>query len=137
MEIFDCVEKLLGSDFTRTNSIQIKPVPEKLIRSHYENIKGKPFYDWTIKAFLESREGIILRGYKGNNIVERMRIIAGHTDPQKADSGTIRAIFSNDSLDIAFKEKRYLNNIIHASSSVENAVREIKLWRDFLYEWTC
>jgi len=122
----------LGGNFTRTNSVWVNPIPVELIKAHYENIKGKPFYDWTIKAFLESREGILLRVYSGNNIIEKSRKAAGHTDPMKAEPDTIRAIFSKDSLEIAFKGKRYLNNVIHTSDSLESSARERGIWRPYL-----
>ncbi len=91
-----------------------------------------PIYELTIKAFVESERGIVLRVYEGKNIISRVRKAIGDKDPQKAEQGTIRQIFSDDSLKIAWQKKRYLNNVIHASSDVEAAVRELKLWRDYL-----
>ncbi|MCJ7813866.1 MAG: nucleoside-diphosphate kinase, partial [Candidatus Atribacteria bacterium] len=40
----------------------------------------------------------------------------------------IRGDFSIDSPDLATKEKRALKNLVHASSSVKEAKREISLW---------
>lgn len=131
-DIFVCLDELLERDFTKTVSFHLKKIPEDIIREHYESIRRESFYDWTINAFLESEQGIVLRVYSGNDIVQRVRNVIGDTDPQKAKSGTVRAVFSNDSLEVAFREKRYLNNVIHASSSVEDAEREIRLWRDYL-----
>lgn len=129
-------EDLFKEDFTRTVLVQVNPVPESIIRAHYQHISEMPIYEPTIQAFLESKEGIFLRVYNGKNIIERVRRANGYTDPQKAEKGTIRQVFSNDSLERAWEEVRYLNNIIHASSSVEEAVREIELWREYI-EWTC
>ncbi len=135
-KIFNRVDYLLnkdlGGDFTKTNIIQINPVPELIIRAHYQHICEVPIYEPTIQAFLKSKEGIFSRVYWGDNIVKRMRIIAGDTDPQKAEKGTIRQMFSNDSMDIAWQEKRYLNNVIHASDSPKNGVREIELWEPYI-----
>ncbi len=137
LEIFECLGDLLKKDlvssFSRTLAFHLNPVPEELIREHYKEHYGKVFYDWTIKAFLESEDGIVLRVYRGINIVNRVRNAIGNIDPQKAKSYTIRGRFSNDSFDIAMSEKRYLNNVIHASSSIEDAEREIRLWGDYLY----
>jgi len=135
-KIFNRLDDLLKEDFSKTLAFHLKNVPEELIREHYKNIKEKPFYEWTIQAFLKSKDGIVFRGYEGYDIISRVRKVVGHKDPKKAEPNTIRAIFGKDSLDLAFKEKRYLNNIIHASSSVEEAVREIELWREYI-EWTC
>jgi len=126
------LNKDLGGDFTKTNIIQINPVPELIIRAHYQHISEVPIYKPTIQAFLESKEGIFSRVYWGDNIVKRMRIVAGDTDPQKAKQGTIRQRFSDDSMRIAWQEKRYLNNVFHCSDSPENGVRETKLWRPYL-----
>ncbi len=132
-KIFNHLDYLLKEDFTKTVLVQVNPVSEELIKEHYKHIREVPIYDVTIRAFLESEEGIFLRVYSGKNIIERVRRANGHTDPQKAEKGSVRQIFSHDSLEIAFREKRYLNNVIHASSSVEDAQRELRLWGDYLY----
>jgi len=119
-------------NFEKSIPIHILPIPESLIRNHYANIKGKSFYEPTINAFLEAEDGIILMVYRGNNIIERIREIIGDTDPQKAKPGTIRHIFSNDSLDQAYKERRYLNNVIHASANKKDAERERSIWKCYL-----
>lgn len=91
-----------------------------------------PIYDATINAFLHSEEGIVLSVYSGENIIKRIRHVIRNTDPQKAEPETIRKVFSKDSLEQAFNERRYLNNVIHSSSSREDAEREIRLWKDYL-----
>jgi nucleoside-diphosphate kinase len=40
----------------------------------------------------------------------------------------IRGDFSIDSPDLSIKEKRALQNLVHASSSIDEAKREISLW---------
>lgn len=132
LEIFECLEDFLGRDFDKTVPVHLSPVPEKLIREHYYNLREMPFYEGTIKAFLESEQGIVLRVYEGYNIINMVREAVGETDPQKAKQGSVRQIFSHDSLEIAFREKRYLNNVIHASSSVEDAQRELRLWEEYI-----
>ncbi len=52
----------------------------------------------------------------------------GNTVPLFAELGTIRGDFSIDSPDLATKEKRALQNLVHASSNAEEAKREISLW---------
>jgi nucleoside-diphosphate kinase len=64
----------------------------------------------------------------GNHAIEVVRKIAGNTIPLFAELGTIRGDFSIDSPDLATKEKRALKNLVHASSSVKEAKREISLW---------
>jgi len=64
----------------------------------------------------------------GNHVVEVVRKIVGNTIPLFAELGTIRGDFSIDSPSLSIKEKRALQNLVHASSSVEEAKREISLW---------
>ena len=64
----------------------------------------------------------------GNHAIEVVRKIVGNTVPLFAELGTIRGDFSIDSPDLATKEQRALQNLVHASSSAEEAKREISLW---------
>ena len=137
LKIFTCFDgllkgNLLKEDFTKTILVYVNPVPELIIKAHYQHISKLPIYEPTIRAFLESKEGIVLRVYEGVNIIDRGRNATGDTDPQKAKKGTIRQIFSDDSLEIAAEEVRYLNNVIHASSSVKDSARERKLWEKYI-----
>ncbi len=65
---------------------------------------------------------------QGPTIVEAVRKIVGSSNPQNADVGTIRADYSPDSFLLANEQGRTTRTLIHASDSVENANREIKLW---------
>lgn len=118
-------------NFKRSIPVHILP-PENLIRMHYENIKGKSFYRPTIKAYIEAEDGILLMAYKGYNIISRIREIIGNTDPKKAKPGTIRNVFGNDSFAEAYRERRYLNNVIHASENKKEAERELNIWKDYI-----
>ncbi|MBU1428533.1 nucleoside-diphosphate kinase [bacterium] len=64
----------------------------------------------------------------GNHAIEVVRKIIGNTIPLFAELGTIRGDFSMDSPDLSIKEKRALQNLVHASSTIEEAKREISLW---------
>ncbi len=65
---------------------------------------------------------------QGIHAVDMVRKIAGETMPYKADMGTIRGDFSNDSPLLANKEQRPVLNILHASETPEEAAHEIKHW---------
>jgi len=65
---------------------------------------------------------------QGVHAVDMVRKIAGETMPYKADMGTIRGDYSNDSPALANKEKRAVTNILHASETPEEAEHEIKHW---------
>lgn len=65
---------------------------------------------------------------EGTHAVDMVRKICGPTLPYKADMGTIRGDFSNDSPAVANAEKRSVRNIVHASETPEEAEHEIKHW---------
>ncbi|HLV49910.1 MAG TPA: nucleoside-diphosphate kinase, partial [Erysipelothrix sp.] len=50
----------------------------------------------------------------------------------KADRGTLRNMFSHDNYEIADREERLVENVIHASDSHESAKRELHLWSEYL-----
>lgn len=60
--------------------------------------------------------------------IEHVRKLVGHGSPLQADVGTIRADLTIDSYMIADEADRAARNLIHASSSVEESEREIKVW---------
>ena len=65
---------------------------------------------------------------QGLHAVDMVRKIAGDTLPYRADMGTIRGDFSNDSPALANSEKRAVMNLIHASETPEEAKHEINHW---------
>jgi len=131
--IFDVLEKqCLKKGFKKSKLFLIKKIPEEAIKEHYQNIKGKSFYKPTINAFLDINYSLLFRTYSGENIIKRIRNAIGDTDPKKAKQGTIRKVFGKDSLAEAYKEKRYLNNVIHASESKKEAERELEIWKEYL-----
>ena len=69
---------------------------------------------------------MIVEGSEGT--IEKIRKLAGKTNPIEAEKGTIRGDFTDDSYEKANKEGRSVRNLIHASESAEEAEREIKIW---------
>lgn len=65
---------------------------------------------------------------QGLHAVDMVRKIAGNTLPYRADMGTIRGDFSNDSPALANTEKRAVVNLMHASETAEEAKHEISHW---------
>src|SRR5207244_12808628 len=65
---------------------------------------------------------------EGKDAVAEVRRLAGHTVPVKADPGTIRGDYSNDTPTLANKEKRPIMNLVHASGDKAEAEFEINLW---------
>lgn len=67
---------------------------------------------------------------QGAHVIEAVRKMRGATSPQLADVGTIGFDYSVDSYLLGDAGDWAIRNIIHASDSVENAERELKIWFD-------
>jgi nucleoside-diphosphate kinase len=78
----------------------------------YSVHQGKPFFDGLIE-FMTSGPVVVATLMK-NNAVEDYRKIIGATNPEKADSGTIRKLYGID----------MQRNAVHGSDSDENALIE-------------
>ncbi|MBW3015681.1 nucleoside-diphosphate kinase [Candidatus Woesearchaeota archaeon] len=71
---------------------------------------------------------IIALCIEGHNAVAKVRKIVGATSPFDAEPGTIRGDFAIDHYQLADELNRPIQNLIHASGTVEEAEREIKIW---------
>lgn len=71
---------------------------------------------------------IVVMIWKGENAVQKAMTLAGPTMPTDAPKGTIRGDFSKDSAVIANAQKRGVKNLIHVSTSIEEANFEKTLW---------
>ena len=61
--------------------------------------------------------------YEGDNAVNKVRQIAGTTNPEKAHPTSIRGQFGR-----IHSETTVFENVIHASENNDEAKREIDLW---------
>lgn len=89
---------------------------EKLAENHYAEHKGKSFYPQLIE-YMTSAPCIAMI-LERENAVASLRKMAGPTSPDEATPGTIRG-------DYGMQTRK---NIVHASDSPENALREIGLF---------
>jgi nucleoside-diphosphate kinase len=71
---------------------------------------------------------VVAMVWQGLCAVDIVRKIIGGTEPLISDVGTIRGDFSIDSYEIADIDGRAVRNLVHASSSVPDAQKEICLW---------
>jgi nucleoside-diphosphate kinase len=65
---------------------------------------------------------------EGAHAVDHVRKLRGSTNPSDADIGSIAGDYTVDSYQLADWAGRSIRNLVHASGSVEEAKREIKLW---------
>ncbi len=103
---------------------KMKATPQ-LLKKHYSAHVGKEFYK-ALEKFMSSE--VVAFVLEGNNAVKQARAITGATDPSKAERGTVRGDFGIDSAEKADKEKRAIENLVHASGTKEEAEKEIGLW---------
>jgi nucleoside-diphosphate kinase len=71
---------------------------------------------------------IISMVLEGHGVISGVRKILGSTSPADGDVGTIRDDYSFDTFALADYISRATRTMLHASDSVENAEREIKIW---------
>lgn len=87
---------------------------------------GKLVWKWNVDYLISGP--VIALVLKGNHAVENVRSMVGSTVPTLASPGTIRGDFSLDSAISANAVGRAIFNLVHASSSKEEAEREIEMW---------
>jgi nucleoside-diphosphate kinase len=102
-------------------------VTKELAEEHYKQLKGKPFFPSLIeyiqgKIYEPGYDRVLALVYKGEDAIERLRKIAGATNPEEADPVTIRGAYGR------ITTKGVYENVIHCSSDTLEAEREIKLW---------
>jgi nucleoside-diphosphate kinase len=85
---------------------------------------------WTRQKLIGSLAGrpLIAMIWQGPHAVALGRKTAGFTNPLMADIGSIRGDYSTDSYAMSDDAGRSIQTLVHASGSVEEAEREIKLW---------
>jgi len=122
-ELYNLNLKMIG--------LKLVNVQKELAEQHYFEIKekrGKDVFDKLIKHItgeLHNNENVIALVYEGKNAIQKIRNIAGKTNPEEAEPNTIRGRYGR----IHSKTDCY-ENLIHASDSVKSAKKEIALWFD-------
>ena len=87
---------------------------------------GRTVKKWLVTYFQESP--VLIMALESYDCIEIVRKLSGNTIPVLANPGTIRGDFSHDTIDLANEQNRPLRNIIHASDTVEDGEKEIKVW---------
>lgn len=152
----DCLERGLVGEVTRrfeeiglriVNMRFFREITSDLIQKHYPNdiaenlgrkaekagsrvenhrSKGLEILEW-VREYVR-RGPVIAIVFEGEDAVMKAREIAGYTDPDEAEKGTIRGDLGIDAVLTANKEGRAVENLVHIAGNVEDAEREIKLW---------
>lgn len=123
---------LTGNILTRLSETKLEIAAAKIVRvskelaeKHYEQLRDKPFYKELIKYImgqLHDRRKVLAMVYYGENAIQKVRELAGATNPENADSVSIRGAYGRITTTGLYE------NVVHTSSNEEEAEREVKLW---------
>lgn len=126
------VKSLTGNILTRLSETKLEIVAARMVRvspelakEHYKHLKDKPFFDELIQYLqgnLHARRKVLAIVYGGENAIQKVRELAGATNPEEAEPTSIRGAYGR------ITSKGVYENVVHASSNEQEAEREIKLW---------
>lgn len=108
--------KRLESEGLKLLGMKMLYPPKDVIEGFYEVHKGKPFFPPFI-SFMTSGP-IVVMAWEGENAVTHVRSVIGATNSKDAAPGTLRNLYGTDNR----------RNLVHASDSVENGLREINYY---------
>ena len=124
-------KSLTGNILTRLSETKLDiiaarmvKVSKKLAEEHYKSLKEKPFFNDLVKYIMGDyhKKKVMALVYGGPNAISKVREICGSTNPEEADSVSIRGAYGR------ITTKGVYENAIHASANEDDAAREIKLW---------
>jgi nucleoside-diphosphate kinase len=125
-------KSLTGNILARLSETKLEIVAAKMVRvsqalaeEHYKHLKDKPFFGEIIKYLqgdLHGRKKVMALVYWGNDAIAKCRDLAGATNPEEAESTSIRGSYGRITTEGVYE------NVVHVSSNVSEAEREIKLW---------
>jgi nucleoside-diphosphate kinase len=125
-------KSLTGNILTRLSETKLEIVAAKIVRvprelaeEHYKHLKDKPFFNDIIKYIqgeLHDRKKVLALVYWGKDAIKKCRELAGATNPEEAESTSIRGSYGRITTSGVYE------NVIHVSSDESEAQREIKLW---------
>lgn len=93
--------------------MKMMKLDETILREHYSHLVDKPFFPSILSSMTATP--VIVAALKGVDAIKVVRLLTGATNGREALPGTIRGDFSMSNQE----------NIIHASSSAEDAAAEL------------
>ncbi|MFA4987996.1 MAG: nucleoside-diphosphate kinase [Candidatus Omnitrophota bacterium] len=125
-------KSLTGNILSRLSETKLEIVAAKMVRvsgdlarEHYRHLEGKPFFGELIKYLqgeMHDRKKVMALVYWGEGAIKKCRTLAGATNPEEAESTSIRGSYGRITTSGLYE------NVIHVSSDESDAEREIKLW---------
>ena len=114
----------LASDLKLTG-MKLVQVSRKLAQSHYGHLRDKFFFKEIVNYLmgdLHDKNPVVAMVYTGADAIAVCRGIAGATNPEEANPKSVRGKFGR------VTTKGVFENLVHVSSDVKEARREIALW---------
>jgi len=129
----DAIQRgLAGAAFSRLEPLRLEVIGAKAVRvsqelaeAHYHHLREKPFFREIVEYLQGKLHGtryVLAFVLWGENAIERVRQVTGATHPEKADPLSIRGSFGR------MTTAGLMENLLHASSDIEEAEHEIALW---------
>ena len=111
-------------------ALKMLHVDKKMAMQHYTEdlAKRRGEHIRVIMVDYISAGPVVAIVLEGVSAIEVVRKLTGDTEPRTAQPGTIRGDYTHMSYKHADGKKGPVKNVIHASSSEEDAKREIGLW---------
>lgn len=111
---------LIGEIETRITQAKLDIIALKMLKltrtqaeGFYAEHQGKPFFDKLVNFMMSGP--IVVQVLQGENAIKRYRELMGTADLSKAQAGTLRDNFADNTTE----------NAVHGSDSPESAAREI------------
>jgi nucleoside-diphosphate kinase len=125
-------KSLTGNIITRLSETKLEIVAARMVRvskelaeEHYKHLNEERFFPELIRYIrgeLHDRRKVMALVYWGRNAIGKCRKLAGVTNPEEAESTSIRGSYGRITTSGLYE------NVIHVSSTKSEAEREIKLW---------
>jgi len=137
------VKSLTGNIITALSETKLKIVGAKIVKvskelaeAHYSELKqsllkkfgekkGGDIFESTLK-YVQGKyhtDRVFALVYSGEDAIEKIRKMAGSTNPEEADFTTIRGKYGRIN-----SKTNVFENVVHVSDSEASAKREIQLW---------
>ena len=123
---------LAGAVLSRLEALRLDVIGAKAVRvsrqlaeEHYKDLRGRPFFEELldhIQGKLHGTNYVLAFVFWGPDAIARVRQLTGATHPEQADPLSIRGSFGR------MTTTGLMENILHASSNLDEAQREIRLW---------
>jgi nucleoside-diphosphate kinase len=137
------LKSLTGNIITTLSETKLKIVAAKVVKvskefaeKHYDELKNGLIKKFGEEKGIEIFENVLkyIQGkfhtdrvlalvYRGENAIEKIRKLAGETNPEKSQPISIRGKYGRIN-----SETQVMENVLHCSDSKKSAEKEIKLW---------